>query len=167
MRRDTTYLLVVGAVGVVLAVLVGAWFLFSPSTKLERAGQIDTAEISGTGILDGMTFSGVMGATEDRDEVKDNFVFANGTFMSTECDRRCGYPARPYFVRHVGEKIEFFSESNCLYKDAKIVWRGTVENGTIRGMSNWTVNRWYWTIEKESPFEGTLKESADSVASNR
>lgn len=128
---------------------------------------VDAAEVGGSGVLDGMTFSGLMGAAEDGEPVEDNFIFDNGTFMSTECDRRCGYPARPYFVRNVGEKIEFFSESNCLYKDAKIVWHGTVEDGTIRGVSSWTVNRWYWTIEKEIPFHGTLNTSGGSIASSQ
>ena len=163
MKRPATLLF---AVAGVVALLAGAWILFSPPSQLERSERANTADVSGSGILDGMTFSGVMGMGAEGGEVKDTFVFAAGTFLSTECDRRCGYPARPYFVRQVGEKIEFVSESQCLFKDAKITWRGTVEDGTIKGISTWVVKRWYWTIEKEILFEDTLSAAAGPVASN-
>lgn len=147
--------------------LAFAWFPPSPTKIPVQDGQVEMADVSGSGILDGMTFSGAMGQIGEPGDMDDTFVFANGTFVSTECDKRCGYPARPYFVRHIGDKIEFTSESRCLYKDAKIVWRGTVYNGTIKGVSTWTVNRWYWTIEKKFSFEGTLINPADSVTSSQ
>lgn len=99
--------------------------------------------------------------------MKDTLVFANGTFVSTECERRCKYPARPYFIRQVGDRIEFISETRCPDKDAKIVWRGTVDDGTIKGVFTWTTVRWYWTIEKEFSFEGTIVEGATPIASSR
>ena len=54
------------------------------------------------------------------------------------------------------DKTEFISESHCLYKDAKIVWRGTINGDTLKGVSSWTVKRWYWTIERNLIFEGTI-----------
>ena len=81
-------------------------------------------------------------------------------FVSTECEARCSYPPSPYYVREEGGTLSFISETRCPYKDATIVWRGTVENGKIRGESTWTVKRWYWTVEKKFRFEGTLASGA-------
>ena len=76
-------------------------------------------------------------------------LYSKSYFVSKECELRCEYPARPYFVREAGERIEFLSETRCPYKDASIVWRGVVEDDTIKGVATWTINRWYWTIERK------------------
>jgi hypothetical protein len=163
MRRGK-YLL---ALGLLLMSLSGGWFLLSESPKTARAESSETDAVAGSGTLDGMTFASELGPLGKPADVKDSLVFANGTFVSTECEKRCGYPARPYYVRHVGDKIEFISETRCPGKDAKIVWRGTVADGQIKGEYTWTVARWYWTIEKEFWFEGTLIDRAVPVASGR
>ncbi len=157
MTRHTKTIL---ATTTLLAVLACGWFLLTPGPKPVQADIAALADPDAVGTLDGMVFSGVLGQVGEPGDVEDTLVFENGTFVSTECDKRCGYPARPYFVRQVGNKIEFISESNCLYKDAKIVWRGTIDGDTLKGVSSWTVKRWYWTIEKEFWFEGTLVERA-------
>lgn len=115
------------------------------------------------GPLDGMTFVGALGPDGKPKDIPDSFVFENGTFVSKECELRCKYPARPYFVRIDGSKTEFISETRCPYKDAKIVWRGTVEGNTIKGKSTWVVKRWYWTVESTFEFEGKL--ASDTVSS--
>ena len=114
-----------------------------------------------------MVFLSKLGPSGKPADVEDRLVFANGSFVSMECDRRCGYPPGPYFVRQVGNKIEFVSENQCIHKNATLSWRGTIENGVIKGRILWTSERWYWTIERELWFEGTLVESAPPVASNR
>ena len=163
MRQSKTIL----AIGGLLVVLTGGWLVVSPAATLVQAENLDTADVGGSGILDGMTFSAELGPVGKPTDVKDTLVFANGTFVSTECERRCEYPARPYFVRQVGDRIEFVSETRCPDKDAKIVWRGTVDDGTIKGVFTWTTVRWYWTIEKEFSFEGTIVEGATPIASSR
>ncbi len=120
-----------------------------------------------TGPLDGLTFIGALGPDGKPKDIKDSFVFENGTFVSKECELKCEYPARPYFVRQNGTKTEFISETQCPYKDAKIVWRGTVEGDTIKGKSTWVVKRWYWTVENTFEFEGKLvKQPASTISSN-
>jgi hypothetical protein len=163
MRQSKT----IFAIGGLLVLLAGGWFVFSPEAMPVQAENIDTADVGGSGVLDGMTFSAELGPFGRPADVKDTLVFANGTFVSTECERRCQYPARPYFIRQVGDRIEFISETRCPDKDAKIVWRGTVDDGTIKGVFTWTTVRWYWTIEKEFSFEGTLVEGATPVARSR
>ena len=108
------------------------------------------------GPLDGLTFLGAVGPDGKPKDIPDTFVFENGTFISKECELQCKYPARPYFVRINGSKTEFISETQCPYKDARIVWRGTVEGDQIKGKSTWIVKRWYWTVENTFEFEGKL-----------
>ena len=116
------------------------------------------------GPLDGMVFEGALGPDGKPKDTADSFVFANGTFVSKECELRCKYPARPYYVRVNGDKTEFISETQCPYKDAKIVWRGTVEGDRIEGKSTWVVKRWYWTVENTFEFEGKLVSSPPAAA---
>lgn len=116
------------------------------------------AEEAVPGPLDGLTFSGALGPDGKPKDIPDVFVFENGTFVSKECELQCKYPARPYFVRTNGSKTEFISETQCPYKDAKIVWRGIVEGDRIIGKSTWVVKRWYWTVENTFEFEGKLVE---------
>jgi len=163
MRKSKAFL----AIGGLLAVLAGGWFVFSPAATPVQAENLKTADVGGSGILDGRTFSAELGPVGKPADVKDTLVFADGTFVSAECEKRCNYPARPYFFRRVGDMIEFVSETECPDKDAKIVWRGTVDDRTIKGVYTWTTVRWYWTIEKEFAFEGTLVEGATPVAGSR
>ena len=130
-------------------------------TALICIGVSSTAFAAGDGTdaagpLDGMTFVGMLGPDGKPKDIADTFVFENGTFVSKECELRCKYPARPYFVRNEGGKTLFISETQCPYKDAKIVWRGTVDGDTIKGESTWVVKRWYWTYEDTFEFEGKL-----------
>ncbi|UCH41378.1 MAG: hypothetical protein JSU67_06845 [Gammaproteobacteria bacterium] len=116
------------------------------------------------GPLDGLAFRGALGPDGKPKDIPDVFVFENGTFVSKECELQCKYPARPYFVRVNGSKTEFISETQCPYKNAKIVWRGTVEGDWIKGKSTWVVKRWYWTVENTFEFEGKLIEKNLSSA---
>ena len=139
-------------------------------TSAARPLHAETTEATvadGSGILDGLTFSSELGPLGKPANVKDVLVFENGMFVSKECEQRCGYAPRPYFVRRVGDKTEFISETHCPSKDSTIVWRGTVNNGTIKGKFTWTAARWYWTIEKEFWFEGMLADRGGPVASDR
>lgn len=161
--RHWTY---ISAAIVCLMVVAGGWSLASNATKPDRVQDVEAAQTGGSGILDGMTFSGQVTVNGKLLDVIDKWVFAHGTFESSECSNRCNYPRASYFVRHVGEAVEFVSESHCLDKDAKIVWRGTFDNGTVTGTMTWTVSRWYWSIEKEFEFAGTLTEPTAAVAGN-
>lgn len=116
----------------------------------------DSPEIS---VLDGKTFSGELGRV-GKPGLADLFVFREGMFVSKECEKRCGYPAGPYWVRLEGDGVQFRSEIPCLKSDATMVWNGTVKGDDIEGTVAWTSKRWYWTIEKEFWFKGKLVESA-------
>lgn len=142
---------------ITLAALAGALLAIGAN-----AGETETAT---SGPLDGMTFVGMLGLDGKPKDIPDTFVFENGSFVSKECELRCKYPARPYFVREEGGKTLFISETQCPYKDAKIVWRGEIDGDTIRGRSTWVVKRWYWTHEDTFEFEGKLAPAATDTAS--
>lgn len=128
-------------------------------------GSAATDPAPGSGPLDGMAFAGMIGPEGKPKDIHDTFVFADGNFVSMECEARCQYPARPYYVRTTDEGTEFYSVTRCPYKDAEIVWRGTVSGDRIEGVASWTVNRWYWTIENRFKFSGRLTDEAVPIAS--
>lgn len=123
----------------------------------EQDIRIDALEPSGPGPLDGLVFSGMLGPEGKPNDVSDTFVFAGGTFVSRECELRCEYPARPYQAVETTNGWEFTSTTRCPYKDATIVWNGTVEGDRLTGQATWTIRRWYWTLERDFTFEATLK----------
>ena len=145
-----------------IAVFTAVSLSGSVAAAAAESNSAEDAEII-PGPLDGLVFEGALGPEGEPMDVPDTFVFENGTFVSRECESRCEYPARPYFVRVDGERTEFISETKCPYKDATITWRGTVEGDILKGKSTWVVKRWYWTIEDTYEFEARLV--TDSAAS--
>ena len=151
-------------IGAMLVVVVGGTFALSGPAPIPPEKLRPSAEMVGDGILDRMTFVGHIGTPENPTRTKDAFVFDKGLFVSTECERVCNFPARPYFVREKADGIEFISETSCPHKNSTIVWRGTFQDGKVKGTSTWTSKRWYWTIEKELVFEGTLSAQSTSIS---
>lgn len=149
-----------------LAATLAPVFCFSNAVAAESESSAGSTTESVAGPLDGLSFKGMLGPDGKPKDVPDLFVFENGTFVSKECELRCKYPARPYFVRRDGEKIEFISETQCPYKDAKIIWRGSIEGDRIQGTSTWVVKRWYWTHESNFEFEGKLTTESTATASS-
>ena len=148
----------------IFAILLGVVLILTSGLQITAANEDSSSTVaqdteeSVPGPLDGLTFRGALGPDGKPKDIQDIFVFENGTFVSKECELRCKYPASPYFVRVNGSKTEFISETQCPYKDAKIVWRGTIEGDQIKGKSTWVVKRWYWTVENTFEFEGKLTE---------
>jgi len=138
-----------------VAVLAAVSMLGSISASGSESNSAEDAKIA-AGPLDGLVFEGALGPDGEPKDTLDTFVFENGTFVSRECELRCKYPARPYFVRVNGNRTEFISETKCPYKDARITWRGTVEGDRLKGKAIWLVKRWYWTIEDTYEFEARL-----------
>lgn len=134
------------------------------SGRAVHAESAPAESLDGEGVLDGLTFFGVLGPSGGEQNVEDTWIFDKGLFLSMECLRRCDYPARPYFSREKDGAIEFVSETECPNKNATIYWRGRIEGETIRGEFIWIVERWYWTIEKTFQFEGELAEEALPLA---
>jgi hypothetical protein len=160
MRRQIKSLLVMS---LMLLSLSSVWSISSWASGPKGEDQVDSSNAVSSELLDEMTFIGEVCPKGQPADVKDTVVFKDGSFVSKKCAEMCKYPASPYFIRHVGNAIEFISETRCTDKDAKIVWRGTVDGEKIKGVFHWTSNRWYWTVEKEFWFEGTLVENNASA----
>lgn len=166
MLMSSKRLAVLVASGVSL-LIVTALFLYPSATSSTTPMPVDLGKLAGSAPLDGKVFVGQLGPIDSKPDVNDVWEFSKGMFVSKECERRCKYPPRPYYVRTADGKTEFVSETRCPYKDAKLVWRGTVDSGILSGVMTFTVSRWYWTIEKEFAFHGELRERISPVADNR
>lgn len=145
-----------GAIAAGIIAGAGLWLGVSGSGDSVVAGVAEASGPAASGPLDGRSYVGSLGLVGGRKDVKDTFVFANGTFASAECETLCKYPASPYFLRKTAEGSEFVSISKCPYKDATIIWRGTIKGDTLSGVSTWRLKRWYWTVEKKFTYTGKL-----------
>jgi hypothetical protein len=154
------------AISMLATMVASGGFALSQDTNPAQQSMAKTTPADGFAILDGMTFSGKAGPLGKALDIDDKWVFSKGSFVSTQCSTICKYPKAPYFVRQKNGKTQFISEGHCTDKDAKILWRGTVDKNTVKGVFTWTVSRWYWTVEKKFRFEGTLIPSSKPIASN-
>lgn len=111
-------------------------------------------------VLDGKVFEGEFGMVGKQEaRGTDSWTFQEGMFASENCIE-CGFPESPYWVAFKEDETTFRASTQCPVSDATITWRGTIEDGRIEGVYTWTKERWYWTIEKEFWFRGTLKDPA-------
>ena len=150
--------------------IIGAAFILGYGPNIaagkNKAHKIENmAPVGDKGPLDGMEFVGKLGPEGKPKDVEDRFVFSDGTFVSKECELRCDYPARAYFINKAGDETEFISNTKCPYKDAEITWHGTVQGNRISGTATWTVRRWYWTVTNTFEFEGQLNVQPNTIAS--
>lgn len=122
----------------------------------------DSANLSS--VLDGKTFAGQLGPMGKTAMANDVWKFREGTFLSEECQKTCGFSKSAYWVLFEQDAVRFVSEAHCPQKDATIVWKGVVKNGEIEGTFTWTKERWYWTIEKDFWFKGELVEPEMALA---
>ncbi len=151
---------------VILALVVMTGYGFGFMTTRSEAPVIDSMKAVGeTGPLDGMQFVAELGPEGKVKDVPDVFVFENGTFVSKECELRCDYPARAYYIDETENGTVFVSNTRCPYKDAEITWHGTVRDNRITGTATWTVRRWYWTMTNVFEFEGTLADKPAQITS--
>ena len=164
MKRGTQFLIGLGALVLCGAAIGWAVSPLEPSTAKREA--VKASATPASGILDGMVFRSELGPKDKPADVNDQLIFANGMFQSIESARRCGYPPSPYYVRQVGETIQFVSESHCQDDSATMFWEGTIENGVIKGRIRWTAKRWYRTIENEFWFEGAQDDGTGLATSS-
>jgi len=153
----------IGRLGIALlagaVVLMGVAAVSLSWTQAAKIDRIDGQVNAEPGPLDGLVFKGMLGPEGQAKDVADTFVFESGTFVSKECELRCDYPARPYEAAQVGGAWQFESTTRCPYKNATIVWRGSVRGDRIEGMATWTIRRWYWTVTRDFAFEAQLWQS--------
>ena len=104
------------------------------------------------GVLDGRSFSGMIGPIENPD-MEDSLFFNDGQFWSDICTR-CGFVPEPYHTEETAEGVRFTgmleSESR-----GRFDYDGLVKgDGSIRVSITWERRRWYWTSRREIVFIG-------------
>ncbi|HSM41011.1 MAG TPA: hypothetical protein VK862_09685 [Afifellaceae bacterium] len=157
-------LVLIAIIGIGSALVLGYGpRIAATETGIRAIGDMKAAGDAGP--LDGMEFVGKLGPEGRPKDVEDRFVFSDGKFVSMECKLRCDYPARPYFISETENGTEFVSNTKCPYKDAEIIWHGTVNDGRVSGTATWTIRRWYWTVTNTFEFEGELNKKPEHIAS--
>lgn len=106
------------------------------------------------GLLDGLAVSGMIGPAPDPD-LADTLYFDEGHFWSEICTA-CGFVPGRYEAQATEQGIAF---SGTLESDSRgqFDYVGLLaEDGTLIVEIRWQKRRWYWTVERELIFEGTV-----------
>ncbi len=119
------------------------------------------------GRLDGMRFVGMFGPDGQPGGKQDVLYFGDGQFWSAICVP-CGFAPANYWVRSVGDAIHFRGEMGSPER-GMFRYTGVVRGKHLTAKINWRRDRWYWTVDRDFKFEGTLsdipvRESAAIVA---
>lgn len=151
--------------GVHAAAVLVAWVLAAASPAL---GDDPGQPLRTHGRLDGMRFVGMFGPAQDPDEGReDTLFFGDGHFWSGNCVP-CGFAPGKYWIRYDGDAIHFRGVMESPAR-GRFTYLGVVRGGHLSASVNWHKERWYWTIDRDFRFEGTLSgiavtQRADAVA---
>ena len=111
--------------------------------------------------LDGKKFkAGIVQEQNDgaqKNRFEDFLTFKDGKFSSEVC-RKYNFSDAPYWIRAEGDQIHFLAELESP-TDGRMVWKGTIKDGQLRGTMHWTKKRWYWTIDTEHEIHGELRDN--------
>jgi hypothetical protein len=117
-----------------------------------------------SGPLDGLTFVSTIEVDAYDTPFDDRQTFADGTFLSEECQRRCDFGAAPYYTRREGDAVAFVVEMTCADAPQHVRWEGRVVGDRIEGTAVWTVERFYWTVVRTATFSGVLVPEEQAAA---
>lgn len=92
----------------------------------------------------------------------DVLTFSNGIFSSEIC-KRYNFKGAPYWVRVEGDQVHFLAELTSP-TDGRMLWKGTIRGGILKGTMRWTKKRWYWTIDTEHKISGKLEKGQGTVS---
>ena len=115
--------------------------MFKPLTTtlatfaIALAGATAMSSASAATPVDGKSFSGALWMQGDKAPQQDQFIFKDGTFRSTACDKY-GFVAAPYRVSSEGDAMRVEAETMSPTQ-GRIVWKGTIRAGEFEGVSTW------------------------------
>lgn len=138
----------------VVALIGGALLALTSGSGFSADRFSETSLEKGSGILDGLTFTTNLAPQGKPGDIRDAMFFRDGQFLSLECEHRCNYPPSAYFARERGDGFDFLVEAWCPTKDATMIWRGHVVDGTVSGTVTWSVRRFYRTVGTVLEFSG-------------
>lgn len=105
--------------------------------------------------LDGQTFFTTDTILETQDEVLDSFRFRDGKFQSSMCQVYCDFGWSDYQTFVADGVLHFTATTSCPDAPHKVVFYGTVIDGTLSFEGTWTTRRWYWTQQLNAVGSGT------------
>jgi hypothetical protein len=115
--------------------------MFKPLTTtlatlaIALAGAAAMSSASAATPVDGKSFSGGLWMQGEKAPKHDEFVFKDGMFRSTACDKY-GFAAAPYRVSQDGDAMHVEAETMSPTQ-GRIVWKGTIRAGQFEGVSSW------------------------------
>ena len=127
-------------------------FLSVSAGSLMAQKQLPEDIIVSSHILDGKTYFGQNGSKGKDANQNDEFIFENGMFRSTSCDKY-KFAKGPYET-NVVDGIISFKAITVSPTHGQIAWEGKVDGDSIDGTFVWTKERWYWDIRKEYWLKG-------------
>lgn len=121
-----------------------------------------TVEGNAEDVLDGRSFSGMIGPVENPD-LEDTLFFDKGYFWSDICTR-CGFLPGQYDTEEAVDGVRF---TGTLESDSRgrFDYDGLVSyDGSIRVSITWERRRWYWTSRREIVFIGKHKSEIETAS---
>jgi len=96
---------------------------------------LTSAAAPGTATIDGKTYTGTIVKQGEVQGDPDDFVFKDGTFISTAC---AGFGFKPgaYTVKHDGKRLQFSAE-NKTDAGVRMIWRGMISGDHLEATSRW------------------------------
>jgi hypothetical protein len=131
-------------------------FLIVSASSLLAQQQSTEQVVVSSHALDGKTYFGQNGSKGKEADHDDEFIFKNGMYRSTSCDKY-DFAEGPYETKVV-DGVTFFKAVTASPTHGQMTWEGKVDGDSIEGTFVWTKERWYWDIRKEYWLNGKLKQ---------
>jgi hypothetical protein len=123
-----------------------------PLAQEKEFGEIVTS----SHVLDGRNYFGQNGSKGKPADHDDEFIFKDGMFRSTSCDKY-GFKEGRYETTESGGII-YFKAATASPSHGQMFWEGQIDGDSLKGTFLWTKERWYWDIRKEYWFKAELKQ---------
>ncbi len=112
--------------------------------------------ITSSHVLDGKTYFGQNGSKGKPADHDDEFIFKEGMFRSTSCDKY-GFVEGRYETTET-DGITYFKAVTESPSHGQMAWEGMVDSDSLEGTFVWAKERWYWDIRKDYWFKGKLNQ---------
>ena len=134
---------------VLLSVFVG---VYTPLAQEQVLGEVAVSSHA----LDENTYFGQNGSKGKPADHDDEFIFKEGMFRSTSCDKY-GFTEGRYETTET-DGIIYFKAMTASPSHGQMFWEGKVDGDSLDGTFVWTKERWYWDIRKDYWFKAKLKQ---------
>ena len=107
-------------------------------------------------VLDGKTYFGQNGSKGKPADHDDEFIFKEGMFRSTSCDKY-GFTEGQYETTEA-DGIIYFKAATASPSHGQMFWEGQIDGESLDGTFVWTKERWYCDIRKDYWYKAELKQ---------